>query len=64
MKNFGSVGERYCPAQQKNVPIQIWWDEEGNRNEECLHCGSCDHQSGYSDRRSAPCGGFMGQGQG
>ena len=20
MKNFGTVGERYCPAQQKNVP--------------------------------------------
>lgn len=35
MKNFGTVGERYCPAQQKNVPVEIWWDNDGNRQEQC-----------------------------
>ena len=33
MKNFGTVGERYCPAQRRNVPVEIWWDNDGNRQE-------------------------------
>ena len=56
MKNFGTVGERYCPAQQKNVPVEIWWDNDGNRQEQCLNQTNCSHKEGYTDRHGAPCG--------
>lgn len=56
MKNFGTVGERYCPAQQKNVPVEIWWDNDGNRREQCLNQTNCSHKEGYTDRHGAPCG--------
>ncbi len=55
MKNFGTVGERYCPAKGQNVPVEIWWDSDGNRQEQCLNQGSCTHQAGYADSRTAPC---------
>lgn len=54
MKNFGTVGERYCPAQQKNVPVEIWWDNDGNRQEQCLNQTNCSHKEGYTDRHGAP----------
>ena len=56
MKNFGTVGERYCPAQQKNVPVEIWCDNDGNRQEQCLNQTNCSHKEGYTDRHGAPCG--------
>ena len=56
MKNFGTVGERYCPAQQKNVPVEIWWDNDGNRQEQCLNQTNCSHKEGYTDRHGAPSG--------
>ena len=56
MKNFGTVGERYCPAQQKNVPVEIWWDNDGTRQEQCLNQTNCSHKEGYTDRHGAPCG--------
>ena len=56
MKNFGTVGERYCPAQQKNVLVEIWWDNDGNRQEQCLNQTNCSHKEGYTDRHGAPCG--------
>ncbi len=56
MKNFGTVGERYCPAQQKNVPVEIWWDNDGNRQEQCLNQTNCSHKEGYTDRHGALCG--------
>ncbi len=55
MKNFGTVGERYCPAKGQNVPVEIWWDSDGNRQEQCLNQGSCTHQAGYADSRTDPC---------
>ena len=55
MKNFGTVGERYCPAKEKNVPVEIWWDDDGVRQEQCLSQGSCSHQDGYGDWQSALC---------
>ena len=56
MKNFGTVGERYCPAQQKNVPVEIWWDNDGNRQEQCLNQTNCSDKEGYTDRHGGPCG--------
>ncbi|MDD3192954.1 MAG: hypothetical protein PHE47_03775 [Oscillospiraceae bacterium] len=55
MKNLGTVGERYCPAQQKNVPVEIWWDSDGSRQEQCLHQDGCAHRESYAESCSAPC---------
>ncbi|MGN0625169.1 MAG: hypothetical protein ACI4I8_02785 [Oscillospiraceae bacterium] len=44
MKHFGTVGERYCIAQQRNVPVEIWWDNDGNRLERCLNQDRCSYE--------------------
>lgn len=45
MKGYASIGERYCPAKGQNVPVEIWWDSNGNRQENCLHHPDCSHQT-------------------
>lgn len=50
MKHFGTVGERYCIAQQRNVPVEIWWDNDGNRLERCLNQGRCSYEKSYASR--------------
>ena len=51
MRNFLTVGEKFCPAKGENVPVQVWWDDEGARQEQCFHHGSCDHQSAFGDEK-------------
>ena len=55
MRNFLTVGEKFCPAKGENVPVQVWWDDEGARQEQCFHHGSCDHQSAFGDVLPPPC---------
>ncbi|MBQ2791768.1 MAG: hypothetical protein IKK98_07205 [Oscillospiraceae bacterium] len=56
MKHFPTVGEKYCPARRQNVPMQIWWDDEGVRQEQCVFHGGCPQQSAFGDILPPGCG--------
>lgn len=56
MKNFGTIGQRYCAAKQQNVPVEIWWDNDGVRREQCLQSDQCAHKEGFLGSTNPPCG--------
>jgi len=38
--------ERYCPMMGRNVPLEVRYDNEGNRQERCKNPEGCAHQDG------------------
>ncbi len=52
MNELKSMVERYCPALERNVPIEVAYLNTGNRKESCLLHHLCEERQASCSR---PC---------